>query len=218
MRSFKFALFWTWWLLLPLSDDCKMLKEGIVFGRSSSALGCICALSSSIFTKKHAHAFTSVHAQMCSLFDGCTRRWELSVSNTAWIPAANPSHDCSTTAGIFIVLYINVNMPSNKTVSIILKWKQLKQPGPFLDLWPTSATFQFLGNQQNLNAKLCWDMPISRNVWQLKGDSWSAAVCAIQHVRACVATSAATHGIWIFLSSGIAYHSLHQHWKFKTAS
>lgn len=41
---------------------------------------------------------------------------------------------------IHICIYINVNMLGNNIVSIILKWKQLKQLGPFPDLWPTSAT------------------------------------------------------------------------------
>lgn len=67
-RRFKFASFRTWWLVLPLSDDCNTLQEGILLGRSSSALWCIRALSSSIFTKIHSHAFPSVHAQI-SLFE-----------------------------------------------------------------------------------------------------------------------------------------------------
>lgn len=58
-------------------------------------------------------------------------------------------------------------------VSIILKWKQLKQPELCPDLWLTSATFQFLGNQMHISAgrwrvRCAEYFPISRTVWQLK--------------------------------------------------
>lgn len=46
-----------WWL-------ATRWKKELVLGRSSSTPWCICALSS-IFTKIHSHAFTSVHAQVC---------------------------------------------------------------------------------------------------------------------------------------------------------
>lgn len=67
----------------------------------------------------------------------------------------------------------------------------------------TNLSNMSLGNQQNVNANLCWAMsvwwaeclPISRNVWQLKGDSCPAAVYAIQHVRVLEAALAATYGI-----------------------
>lgn len=64
-RRFKFALFRTRCVQLSLSDDWNTLKEGILLGRSSSTHWCICALSSSIFTKSHSPAFTSGHAQLC---------------------------------------------------------------------------------------------------------------------------------------------------------
>lgn len=59
-------------------------------------------------------------------------------------------------------------------LSIILKWKQLKQPELRPDLWLTSATFRFLGNQMHISAgrrrvRCVEYLTISRTVWQLKG-------------------------------------------------
>lgn len=108
--------------------------------------------SSPRFTKPRSCALTAVHAQMCSIFDACTCRWELSVSTTAWIPAAvdaNPSYD-HPHDGLWKNIYgytVREGMLSNRvasrhsvrntSTSIELKTKKLKEPRP--ELQPTWA-------------------------------------------------------------------------------
>lgn len=85
-------------------------------------------------------SLTSMHTQMDGLFDAFTCRWELSVWNTAWIPAtvdANPSSSRPTNDGL---CHAHLHIFSRKTysctqvskstlTSIILKQKQVKEPG-----------------------------------------------------------------------------------------
>lgn len=97
-------------------------------------------------------SLTSKHTQMYGLFDACTCRWQLSVWNTGWIPAtvdANPSSSCPTNDGRY---HAHLHIFSRKTytctqvskstlTSIILKQKQVKEPGLSPELQLTWATW-----------------------------------------------------------------------------
>lgn len=57
----------------------------------------------------HMRSLLGTHNCAC-LFNGHTRRWELSVSNTTWNPAPHPSQLSHKGCPIYFFIHVNINM------------------------------------------------------------------------------------------------------------
>lgn len=145
-------------LILNTSTQCK--KEMCLAEEASA--------SSPTFTQTRSCALTAVHAQMSSIFDACTRRWELSVSSTAWIPTYHTAllvmaYDKKATRlhqGTDLVSQTRRPPSSWKQRSWRNKEQDCSQPG------------QCAGKRSWLQWSLWLD---SKNSWELRGISRTIA-------------------------------------------